>query len=138
MAKSTAKISEIVGAATASREKAREEALGMIRALRKKLDETEGILKRDGAPAFMEGDAGIEEAMTLSYRLSRFNAADAIARGVAPLKALLEEDLAAQAETKKARKPAAAPEGEGAKEGEGDVQIPDLEGDAPPKAKGKK
>ena len=48
-----------------------DEAHGMIRAVRRKLDTLERKLKADPGGAFTSADAGVEEALTLAFRLSR-------------------------------------------------------------------
>ncbi len=76
-----------------------EEAQGMIRAVRRKMDDLEARLKRDPVGASTGEGAGVEEALTLAYRLSRLGAIaqeDNILQELEKAAAKIEEPVAAR------------------------------------------
>ncbi len=131
-----AKLEDFMTAARSTRDKAREEAQSMIRALRRKLDDTEKLLdRRDGSATFTHQDAGVEEALTLAYRLSTLSSADHATRAGLDLEDAVQAMPAAPSKPAKAQAPKAT--GEGEEKTDLSIELPDV--DAPvEKSKGAK
>ena len=71
-------------------EDVRGEAQGMIRAIRRKLEDLEGRLNRKTGK-YTEADAGVEEALTLAFRLSRLVSLELQAAAAHELEKVAEE-----------------------------------------------